>query len=310
MDAPTISVVIPLYNKAPHIEKALQSVLQQTRWHDEIIVVDDGSTDGGAEIVRRYSQVQLMTQCNQGPGAARNLGVEKARGEYVAFLDADDWWLPNHLQTLLDLIGRFPQAALLSTAHVIERGGRTYRPRSAFPDGWSGIVDDFFGAFCVGLSLVNSITACVHREKFLSVGAFPTHARRGEDLIAWITLALAYPMAHAEIITATYYQDGVNRSEYRASVGVPEVLRYIRHLKMTQAIPTDQIRSAMRFFDRVGFFTAAGFALNGDTEGIKAIRRLSLQAGRLGLFMSSAALSIVPRGVLRAARNFRHPEVK
>lgn len=94
-----VSAIIPLYNKAPYIQRALDSVLAQTLQDLELIVVDDGSTDGGGEIVERCSdpRVRLIRQENGGPGAARNRGLREARGDIVAFLDADDEWLPRYL---------------------------------------------------------------------------------------------------------------------------------------------------------------------------------------------------------------------
>jgi glycosyltransferase involved in cell wall biosynthesis len=105
-----ISVVIPLYNKAAEIERTLRSVLAQTLSPLEIIVVDDGSTDGSAAIVERVGgeRVRLVHQQNRGVSAARNRGIELSRGEYVAFLDGDDRWNPDYLQTLAAFIARHP----------------------------------------------------------------------------------------------------------------------------------------------------------------------------------------------------------
>jgi len=98
--APTVSVVIPLYNKSKYIERAISSILAQTFPPLEIIVVDDGSTDDGPEKVRKFKdpKIALIQQENKGPGAARNAGLAIARGKYVAFLDADDEWYPSFLK--------------------------------------------------------------------------------------------------------------------------------------------------------------------------------------------------------------------
>jgi GT2 family glycosyltransferase len=97
---PNISVIVPLYNKAPYITRCLRSILSQTYGNFEIIVVDDGSTDEGAALVRAYSdpRIFLISQTNRGPGAARNRGIARARGELIAFIDADDEWLPQYLE--------------------------------------------------------------------------------------------------------------------------------------------------------------------------------------------------------------------
>jgi glycosyltransferase involved in cell wall biosynthesis len=96
----TVSVVIPLYNKGKYIERALSSVLSQTHQPLEVIVVDDGSTDDGPERVLKFNnpEIKLIRQENKGPGAARNVGLDRAKGKYIAFLDADDEWLPLFLE--------------------------------------------------------------------------------------------------------------------------------------------------------------------------------------------------------------------
>src|SRR5664280_442891 len=95
-----LSIVVPLFNKAAYIRRALDSVARQTFGDFEVIIVDDGSTDGGEKIAGSYpdARFRVIYQENQGPGAARNAGIAEATGELTAFLDADDEWLPRHLE--------------------------------------------------------------------------------------------------------------------------------------------------------------------------------------------------------------------
>jgi GT2 family glycosyltransferase len=116
-----VSIVIPLYNKAAYVQRALQSIAAQTFSDFEVIVVDDGSTDDGASVVRNYSglTLQLISQPNAGPGAARNRGISEARGELIAFLDADDEWLPTYLEQSVNLLAASgPSVAAVSSGYI------------------------------------------------------------------------------------------------------------------------------------------------------------------------------------------------
>jgi glycosyltransferase involved in cell wall biosynthesis len=117
-----VSVIIPLYNKAPYVRRALDSIAAQTFADFEVIVVDDGSTDDGAAIVESYvdARFRLIRQANAGPGAARNAGLRQAQGEFIAFLDADDEWRPNYLQESVRLLESFGTEVASVTCGYIE----------------------------------------------------------------------------------------------------------------------------------------------------------------------------------------------
>ena len=106
----TVSVVIPVWNGALHLAQAVESVLAQEHPADEILVVDDGSTDGTPAVASRFPQVRYLRQENRGPGPARNLGLRESRGSLVAFLDHDDLWLPGKLGAQLDRLAQEPAA--------------------------------------------------------------------------------------------------------------------------------------------------------------------------------------------------------
>jgi GT2 family glycosyltransferase len=121
-----VSVIVPFYNKGPYIRRCLESIAAQTFTDFEAIVVDDGSTDGGTEIAESFADTRfhLIRQPNAGPGAARNRGICEATGETLAFLDADDAWLPDYLSCSLELLrGPARDAATVSSGYIEEPGG-------------------------------------------------------------------------------------------------------------------------------------------------------------------------------------------
>lgn len=117
-----VSVIIPLFNSSACITRALDSVARQTFEDFEVIVVDDGSTDGGAKRVSAYTdpRIRLVSQTNAGPGAARNRGIAEARGELLAFLDADDEWLPDYLAAGIEALDEHGQDIATTTCGFIE----------------------------------------------------------------------------------------------------------------------------------------------------------------------------------------------
>jgi glycosyltransferase involved in cell wall biosynthesis len=305
------SVVVPLYNKGQSIRQALESILGQTFKPSEIIVVDDGSTDNGPDVVREFTEqgVCLIGQSNQGVSAARNFGISSSKCEYIAFLDADDFWLPGHLEAVRSLILSHPQAALFSTAHVIRRQGRYRRPYSVFPNEWQGLVPDFFQAYSKGLGLVNSSTAVVRRAALMQVGGFPVGIRRGEDIIVWSKLALLHPIAHVEAVTAIYDQQAENRTDRLRMTEPPGSLSFLADLLNKEELAAAQRVGVVRLFDRIAFFTASGLVLNADRLGALSIRDLALACGRNRTAAAISFISFIPAWLLQLARNLRHRKI-
>jgi hypothetical protein len=302
------SVVIPLYNKAPHIAATLRSVLAQTAPPAEIIVIDDGSSDGGADIAAAFSDrgVTLIRQSNAGVSAARNQGTKAARSDYIAFLDADDIWLPAHLETLRNLIAQLPSAGLVSTLYKIQQGGNLFNPHSAFADGFTGKVDDFCRRMAAGLSLVHSSTACVERSAFFEAGGFPHGMQRGEDLVLWLKLARGFEVGHAATVTAIHNRDAVNRTSGLRESQPPGSLLYLREMMAGPGLSASEKASAKLLFARIAFYTAAGMREAGDLAGLAAIRRLTAEMNMPELALRIRLLGTLPPFALSFARRFRH----
>ncbi len=186
MPLPRISVVMPLYNKEKYVVRAVESALSQETAVHEVIVVDDGSTDSGPAHVAALgdARVRLIRQPNGGVSSARNAGIELATGEYVAFLDADDVWLPGFVGELLVLMRQFPQAGLYATAYVrVWPDGKqedAYLPASL--DGSEKqLVADPFRAWSRSAFFFTS-SLCARRAILLGHGIrFPLGESQGED---------------------------------------------------------------------------------------------------------------------------------
>lgn len=234
----TFDVVIPLYQRADLVHRAVAGVLAQTAAPGRVVVVDDGSTDGGGEMVReRFPDVVVVRQENAGVGAARNRGVAECSAPWVAFLDADDVWLPTHLQELGAVVAAHPEAHLVATAHV-EMSSTDADDRTG--PSWHGVLVaegqrsaiDYFRRAARDPRVVCSSTAAVRRDTFLRIGGFGSDTT-GEDLACWATLALDHPVAISTATTAVYCrgvggvmeaQRAARRAGTRRTVDGPEGL--------------------------------------------------------------------------------------
>lgn len=198
-EVPAVSVVIPLYNKGPYIARALTSVLTQTFQDFEVIVVDDGSTDDGAEVVRGFDdpRIRLIQQENQGVSAARNKGVEESKAEFIAFLDADDYWTPTHLETLVRLIRRYPDAGIFSTAYnFVKPNGRLVWPkyRGIPPSPWEGKIPSYFKFAALTDLALSTSSLAIPKVIFWEMGGFQIGLNTYEDSELWAKIALKYPV--------------------------------------------------------------------------------------------------------------------
>ena len=202
------SVVIPLYNKAPYVRKALQSVFDQTYRDFELIVVDDGSTDDSLAKAKESLDGsgidhQLIHQDNAGVGTTRNNGVAASRGDFICFLDADDWWEPTFLERMDWLIREYPEAGIYGVNYFIISRGKQ-RVALHFPS--TGYINycDCYRKLQMPLT---SISVAIPQDVFRSMGGFKPHLKLGEDFDLWIRIALARKVAYLDEPLAYYFQD-------------------------------------------------------------------------------------------------------
>lgn len=193
---PTVSVIIPSYNHGHFISEAIDSVLAQTYPHHEIIVVDDGSTDGTSEVVARCPNVRYVWQRNRGLPAARNRGIQESRGQYVVFLDADDRLLPKHFDLSLNAFLLHPEVGWVCG---------DCRFIGTVPQWWKGHfcepMPDHFGSL-LSLSFV-FVPHCVlyRRHVLISSGGFDQRLKSCEDWEFYLRLIKQVPLyCHHEIV--------------------------------------------------------------------------------------------------------------
>jgi cellulose synthase/poly-beta-1,6-N-acetylglucosamine synthase-like glycosyltransferase len=177
---PTFSVIIPTFNRVALLKRMLESVWAQRFTDFEVIVVDDGSTDGTAEFVRGLGgRVQLVTQTNLGPGAGRNNGARHARGEYLAFLDSDDLWFPWTLECFAKLIKQHSNPAVVG-ARLVEFSGEEELAAVREAGAKADAFEDYFASHASGY-YVGAGMLVVRREEFIRVGAFTERRINCED---------------------------------------------------------------------------------------------------------------------------------
>ena len=223
MEKNIITVVVPLYNSRDTIARCLESIRRQTFTEYEIIVIDDGSTDGGAEVAKKYlgPRDQLVSQENSGVSAARNRGIEVSSGRYISFLDADDEWDAFFLQAVYDLSLHYAGAGMYSTGYriVFPAGDAVEIVLEEAEAEGSCLITDYFRR---ALHEHFIWTGCVliPKEVLTAIGGFPLNVSRGEDLYLWARIALDYPIACSGKILAIYHQGGNNQAS-RSSVLFP-----------------------------------------------------------------------------------------
>ena len=203
------SVIIPLYNKGPYISKTLASVIEQTFRDFDVVVVDDGSTDNSFEVaqsVLKNADVkhQLIRQENAGVSMARNNGVLATTGDYICFLDADDWWAPSFLERMDWLIDEYPDAGIYGTNYFCVKNDRQ---RICVTTAETGYIN-YCRSYAEKLQMpLTSISVAIPREVFQRTGGFKPHLKLGEDFDLWIRIALSHKVAFLDEPLAYYFQD-------------------------------------------------------------------------------------------------------
>ncbi|WP_242085694.1 glycosyltransferase family 2 protein [Aestuariivivens sediminis] len=219
---PFFSIVIPLFNKVDYICDTLTSVLNQSFQDFEVIIVNDGSTDGSIDIVKSFKdpRIKIYEQENQGASVARNYGIEQAESDFIALIDADDIWYKNHLSALKHVIKSFPEAGLFCTNYEVKRSKDLITP-AAFNfkfDKDPLLIENFFEASLITFIPTSSSVAFL-KYHFNEIGGYHEALRSGQDIDLWIRMGLRYKVAFNPEITMLYnwYDHGsLSKSNYNS----------------------------------------------------------------------------------------------
>ena len=254
-----ISVVIPAYNAEKTIGRAIESVLSQTRPADEVIVVDDGSTDVTAEVVRLYGdKVVLIQQENAGASVARNTGINAAKGNWIAFLDGDDEWLPEKLQLQLAHLQKHPDLAWTMSNYFTcfcdaEHSKTVFdKSRSEVLLAGREYYEDYFDAYKAGAS-GNTNTMLIRKDVLLEAGLFRSGQSRMNDEDMWFRIAYRYPRVGYLTMPLAIYHRGVPGSIVKKHNHPEIVIELIkRHLILAKERGRlDVFRAVARFITKM-----------------------------------------------------------
>lgn len=220
VNKPFFSVVMPLYNKEKHVSRAIQSVLDQTFADFELIIVNDASTDKSLEIVEKFedSRIRIFQRSEPGPGgyAARNLGIEKAHTDWIAFIDADDEWFPNHLEAYRKLIEEYPSAGMLCCGYKVQNGScskvNPYFEKNREFGNHQIPPRLFLENYAKNSFIQFTSVACIKKNLLKSFGGFPAgKIKKGGDLYTWFQCALRSKQnAWSAHLGAIYHTDSDN----------------------------------------------------------------------------------------------------
>ncbi len=220
METPLVSVILPTHNRLVFLREAIASVLQQDYANLELIIIDDGSTDGTqtAMFSFHHPRVHYHALRNRGPAGARNAGLRLARGSLVAFLDSDDLWEEHKISLQVRQFQQQPQLGMLATNFKYVDSGKHAVSDPAKPYGYQ--IKDFIGDILDIEFPMATSTMMVRRAVFDKVGMFDETLRISEDLDLWIRIGLTFPVAYLDqvLVSIRLHDEHLMRSTPRHQV--------------------------------------------------------------------------------------------
>lgn len=242
------SVVIPLYNKQQYIQNTIQSVLSQSFDDFEIIVVDDGSKDDSLNQARLICspKVRIIEQVNQGVAVARNIGIQNARGEFIAFLDADDEWKPNYLESIDEIVKKYPQCDMFVTAYRIVMGKDKYHYSAHLSDN-DCCLDSYWLTYKNAYDIVWTSATVIRKSAIVAAGMFTPGELIGQDLDLWARVACINPrVGYSPNVCVDYNRGAEQNARTRVRIANPKAFMTVLLREMGNNRWTDEERNWMR----------------------------------------------------------------
>lgn len=268
---PKVSVIIPLYNKEKYIRRTINSVLQQTITDFELLIIDDGSCDGSDKIVESIDdeRIRLIRRPNGGQSAARNTGISCSSSDILAFLDADDQWLPTFLESILFLVNKFPEAGIYGTGYYTLFQNNVVKTVTleslTHPEEEYFIVSDYFRKARM-TSIVFPSSVAVHKRVFNKVTTFAEGEHRGGDRDMWARIALYFPMAYTSRVLAIYRSDAQGRENVRSDRHLqhPPFAKYAEQAFKKQGIPYEPAEDVREYVHHLWVGYSSSCILSGN----------------------------------------------
>jgi glycosyltransferase involved in cell wall biosynthesis len=295
---PQVSVVVPLYNKGAYIQRCLDSITAQIFQDFEIIVVDDGSTDEGPDIVSKYgdSRLRLVRQPNMGPGAARNRGMRESSGGLIAFLDADDEWLPGFLETCVTVLRANPDCALAITAWYEGVNRKKMLRRGIVEGTWAVGTNTSAKELRLVVDSFNSSMVLARREIVHKYGGFYSnkHCTYGEDTYLWLQVLLNHKVYRVLQPLVWFHVEASELGRWRKLRPLKAVLTDPGPLH--ENCPRQYVGLLDAYLNLYLLLSACGRARHGDLDGARALLKQFPAHKKLswGYFVAGAYVALTP----------------
>ncbi len=293
------SVIIPAYNAESFIQSSIDSVLSQTRDDYEIVVVDDGSNDHTAEIIKSIDdfRIRYIYQENKGVSAARNTGIRNAKGEYICFLDADDLWKPHHLEVIYEMIEAFPDCDVYITGHELRLHNGKSINKSCGVDGPTQINNAYKHIWNFGYFFHTNSIAC-RTSVFDEVGLFEIGVKNCEDDDMWYRLFAYYSVAVSNVVTTVYIRENSRATASKMFVEDWIFLHRVEGIMASSKVTHERKQYLRRLLEQRKLSAVRYKILIGDKKNArKNMRKIDKSLVKKGKYIVTLIALIIPSAV-------------